>query len=160
LSGYLTHSHQELITPKRFNGVVNLDVRDSVPDWTPFREQPAPANAPNVLIVLYDDTGLAAWSPMSTAATVILTLLFLAPVFSYLPQAALGALVFVAGVGLVDISSLRHILSVERRDGVLAIIAALAVIATGALYGMVGAVLLPGARPASNGPFQTCLPTI
>ena len=48
--------------PKRFNGVVNLDVRDSVPDWTPFREQPAPANAPNVLIVLYDDTGLAAWS--------------------------------------------------------------------------------------------------
>jgi hypothetical protein len=49
--------------PKTFNGVVNLDVRDSVPDWTPFREQPAPANAPNVLIVLYDDTGLAAWSP-------------------------------------------------------------------------------------------------
>ena len=49
--------------PKRFNGVVNLDVRDSVPDWTPFREQQAPANAPNVLIILYDDTGLAAWSP-------------------------------------------------------------------------------------------------
>jgi hypothetical protein len=49
--------------PKRFSGVVNLDVRDSVADWTPFREEPAPANAPNVLIVLYDDTGLAAWSP-------------------------------------------------------------------------------------------------
>ena len=49
--------------PKRFNGVVNLDVRDSVPDWTPFREQSAPENAPNVLIILYDDTGLAAWSP-------------------------------------------------------------------------------------------------
>ena len=32
-----------------------------------------------------------------------LTLLFLAPVFSYLPQAALGALVFVTAVGLVDI---------------------------------------------------------
>jgi sulfate permease, SulP family len=40
---------------------------------------------------------------MGTAATVILTLLFLVPVFSYLPQAALGALVFVAAVGLVDI---------------------------------------------------------
>jgi sulfate permease, SulP family len=89
--------------------------------------------------------GAGARSPMAAvgaAATVILTLLFLAPVFSYLPQAALGALVFVAAVGLVDISSLRHIFSVERRDGVLAVIAALAVIATGALYGIVGAVLI------------------
>ncbi len=48
---------------KKFTGVINLDVRDSVPDWTPFREPPAPEGAPNVLLVLYDDTGLAAWSP-------------------------------------------------------------------------------------------------
>lgn len=48
---------------KKFNGVINVDVRDSVADWTPFRETPAPEGAPNVLIVLYDDTGLAAWSP-------------------------------------------------------------------------------------------------
>ena len=48
---------------KQFKGVVNLDVRDSVADWTPFREPPAPEGAPNVLLVLYDDTGLAAWSP-------------------------------------------------------------------------------------------------
>lgn len=47
----------------KFNGIVNLDVRDSVPDWTPFREAPAPEGAPNVLLVLYDDTGMAAWSP-------------------------------------------------------------------------------------------------
>ena len=38
-------------------------MRDSVADWTPFREPPAPDGAPNVLLVLYDDTGLAAWSP-------------------------------------------------------------------------------------------------
>lgn len=89
--------------------------------------------------------GAGAKSPMAaigTALTVILTLLFLAPVFSYLPQAALGALVFVAAIGLVDIATLRQIFSVERRDGVLAIIAALAVIATGALYGIVAAVLI------------------
>ena len=48
---------------KKFKGVVNIDVRDSVPDWTPFREPPAPEGAPNVLLVLYDDTGMAAWSP-------------------------------------------------------------------------------------------------
>ena len=49
--------------PERFKGVVNLDVRDSVPDWTPFREKPAKEGSPNVLVVLYDDTGMAAWSP-------------------------------------------------------------------------------------------------
>jgi sulfate permease, SulP family len=89
--------------------------------------------------------GAGAKSPMAaigTAVTVMLTLLFLAPVFSYLPQAALGALVFVAAIGLVDISTLRHIFSVERRDGVLAILAALAVIAAGALYGILAAVLI------------------
>lgn len=48
---------------KRFNGVINLDIRDSTPDWTPYVAEKAPAGAPNVLIVLYDDTGMAAWSP-------------------------------------------------------------------------------------------------
>jgi arylsulfatase A-like enzyme len=48
---------------KPFQGVVNLDVRDSTPDWGPYRAEEAPQGAPNVLVVLYDDTGLAAWSP-------------------------------------------------------------------------------------------------
>jgi arylsulfatase A-like enzyme len=48
---------------KPFNGVMKLDVRDSVPDWEPFAVPRAPEGSPNVLIVLYDDTGLAAWSP-------------------------------------------------------------------------------------------------
>lgn len=48
---------------KNFKGVVKLDVRDSVPDWAPYTPKKAPTGAPNILIVLYDDTGLAAWSP-------------------------------------------------------------------------------------------------
>ena len=48
---------------KPFKGVIKLDVRDSVPDWGPYTPKRAPAGAPNVLFVLYDDTGLAAWSP-------------------------------------------------------------------------------------------------
>jgi arylsulfatase len=47
----------------QFNGVIKLDVRDSTPDWAPYVSERAPAGAPNVLIVLYDDTGVAAWSP-------------------------------------------------------------------------------------------------
>ena len=48
---------------KPFKGVIKLDVRDSVPDWQPYTPTRAPEGAPNILFVLYDDTGLAAWSP-------------------------------------------------------------------------------------------------
>ena len=46
-----------------FKGRIELDIRDSIPDWSPYLAGKAPEGAPNVLIVLYDDTGLAAWSP-------------------------------------------------------------------------------------------------
>ncbi len=46
-----------------FKGVIKLDVRDSEADWAPFTPKSAPEGAPNILFVLYDDTGLAAWSP-------------------------------------------------------------------------------------------------
>ncbi len=52
---------------KKFKGVIKLDVRDSKPDWGPFTLKSAPKGAPNVLFVLYDDTGLAAWSPYGGA---------------------------------------------------------------------------------------------
>jgi arylsulfatase len=46
-----------------FNGVIKLDIRDSKSDWTAFTPKSAPEGAPNILFVLYDDTGLGAWSP-------------------------------------------------------------------------------------------------
>lgn len=48
---------------KPFNGTIKLDVRDSKEDWTPYLAPKAPAGAPNILFILYDDTGLGAWSP-------------------------------------------------------------------------------------------------
>jgi arylsulfatase A-like enzyme len=48
---------------KQFKGVIKLDVRDSTPDWEPYIYKKAPEGAPNILFVLYDDTGLACWSP-------------------------------------------------------------------------------------------------
>jgi arylsulfatase len=48
---------------KEFRGEIKLDVRDSTPDWAAFLPDKAPEGAPNVLVVLYDDTGCAAWSP-------------------------------------------------------------------------------------------------
>jgi arylsulfatase len=58
-------NQQELVkpvVPPGFNGVIKLDVRDSKSDWTPFTPKRAPQGAPNFLFILYDDTGLAAWS--------------------------------------------------------------------------------------------------
>src|SRR5689334_16876400 len=50
-------------TQSTFKGVIKLDVRDSKADWAPFIRKKAPEGSPNILIVLYDDTGLGAWSP-------------------------------------------------------------------------------------------------
>jgi len=46
-----------------FRGKIALDVRKSRPDWPSFLDRKAPKDAPNVLVILYDDTGCAAWSP-------------------------------------------------------------------------------------------------
>jgi arylsulfatase len=48
-------------TPE-FKGKIALDVRDSEPDWAPYTPKAAPEGAPNILFILYDDTGLGAWS--------------------------------------------------------------------------------------------------
>jgi arylsulfatase A-like enzyme len=47
---------------KPFKGVVNVDIRDSVPDWSPFEAPRAPDGAPNVLFVVLDDVGFGAMS--------------------------------------------------------------------------------------------------
>ncbi|MGG7463285.1 arylsulfatase [Plantibacter sp. YIM 135347] len=49
--------------PRDFQGKIELDIRDSEPDWDAYAPTEAPAGAPNVLVVLFDDTGLAAWEP-------------------------------------------------------------------------------------------------
>jgi arylsulfatase len=44
----------------KFQGVINMDVRDSVPDWAPFVQPKAPDGAPNVLMIVWDDVGYGA----------------------------------------------------------------------------------------------------
>ncbi len=44
----------------RFRGVINVDVRDSVPDWGPYVQPKAPPEAPNVLMIVWDDVGYGA----------------------------------------------------------------------------------------------------
>ncbi|WP_433522306.1 arylsulfatase [Nocardia pseudovaccinii] len=42
---------------KPFRGVVNLDIRDSVPDWGPYEQPKASPGSPNVLYIVLDDVG-------------------------------------------------------------------------------------------------------
>ena len=44
-----------------FNGKIALDIRDSEPDWGPYAAPTAPEGAPNVLYLVWDDTGIATW---------------------------------------------------------------------------------------------------
>jgi arylsulfatase A-like enzyme len=44
----------------QFQGVVNLDIRDSIPDWEPFEAPRAPEGSPNVVYIVLDDVGFSA----------------------------------------------------------------------------------------------------
>ena len=46
---------------KKFNGTINVDYRDSVEDWDAFMQPSPPKGSPNVVILLWDDTGIATW---------------------------------------------------------------------------------------------------
>jgi len=44
-----------------FKGKIELDIRDSEPDWGPYQAPVAPPGSPNVLYLVWDDTGIATW---------------------------------------------------------------------------------------------------
>src|SRR6185312_1516630 len=45
---------------KPFKGTINVDIRDSEPDWSPFEPPKAPEGAPNVVYIVLDDVGYSA----------------------------------------------------------------------------------------------------
>jgi arylsulfatase A-like enzyme len=47
---------------KPFKGTINIDVRDSVPDWEPYEQPKAPEGAPNIIYMVFDDVGFGAMS--------------------------------------------------------------------------------------------------
>lgn len=83
---------------------------------------------------------------LGTGAVVILTLLVLAPLFSDLPKAVLGAVIIEAvTMGMMDIPELKRIRRVRVSDFYIAIAAILGVLTFGVLPGIViGAVLSVG----------------
>jgi len=63
LSSCQQKRQNESLPESTFKGEIKTDIRDSKPDWVPYTPVKAKEGAPNILFILYDDTGLAAWSP-------------------------------------------------------------------------------------------------
>ncbi len=47
---------------REFAGTINIDIRDSEPDWSPFEPPKAPEGAPSVVYIVLDDVGFSAMS--------------------------------------------------------------------------------------------------
>jgi len=76
-------------------------------------------------------------SNLFQAALVVLTLLVLAPLFSYLPQAVLAAIIIEAVViGRIDVPEMKRLLFLNRVEFVIAVAALLGVLTFGVLWGV------------------------
>ena len=80
---------------------------------------------------------------LTTGALVLLTLIAIAPVFSSLPKAVLGAVIIDAVVfGMIDVAELRRLHRVTRFDFWVAVAAIVGVLSVGVLAGVVVGVVL------------------
>ena len=76
-----------------------------------------------------------------TAVLVLVTVVFFTPLLTALPQAALGAIIIVAVVNLIDVREMRHIAYVKRSDLVGLVVAFTATLTLGIELGILVAVV-------------------
>jgi SulP family sulfate permease len=86
--------------------------------------------------------GKTQWVGLIAAAMTIIFLLFLTPLLAPLPTVALGAIIIVASLGLIDIAAFRFLRQVRPAEFWLAVITALGVLMVGVLAGILVAVML------------------
>ena len=77
-----------------------------------------------------------------TGGATLLTLLFLAPLISLMPQATLAAVVIVYSVGLIQLPEFRAILAVRRTEFIWAVAAFAGVMLLGTLKGILVAIII------------------
>jgi high affinity sulfate transporter 1 len=81
-------------------------------------------------------------SQLVTAGVTLLTLLFLAPLISLMPQATLAAVVIVYSIGLIKPKEFADILRIRRMEFIWALAAFAGVVLVGTLHGIVIAIVL------------------
>ena len=77
-----------------------------------------------------------------TAFIIGLTLIFLTPLFYYLPKAVLAAIILFAVKGLIDFYEIKHLWKTHRKDFFMMLITFLVTIGVGTEYGVLVGVLL------------------
>jgi sulfate permease, SulP family len=86
--------------------------------------------------------GKTQWVGLIAAALTIIFLLFLTPLLAPLPTVALGAIIIVASLGLIDIAAFRFLRQVRPAEFWLAVVTAFGVLTVGVLQGILVAVML------------------
>ena len=85
--------------------------------------------------------GRSQLAPLSAAAVVLVVLVLLTGPLTYLPDAALAAVVFLIAVQLIDVKGMRRIRACRKRESVIALLTAVAVVILGVEYGIALAVV-------------------
>lgn len=85
--------------------------------------------------------GKTQWVGLFAALLTIIFLLFLTPLLAPLPTVALGAIIIVASLGLIDIGAFRFLRQVRSTEFWLAVVTAFGVLTVGVLQGILVAVM-------------------
>ena len=86
--------------------------------------------------------GRSQLAQLTTAAVVLVVLLFLTKPLQYMPNAVLAAVVFLIGVELVDVAGMKGIWAVRKDEFAIAAVTALLVVVVGVEQGVVLAIVL------------------
>ena len=86
--------------------------------------------------------GKTQWVGLIAAALTIIFLLFFTPLLAPLPTVALGAIIIVASIGLIDVAAFRFLRQVRPAEFWLAVVTAFGVLTVGILQGILVAVVL------------------
>jgi high affinity sulfate transporter 1 len=97
--------------------------------------------SPTKTQIVDDAGGRSQLASLTTSALVLVVLLVATGPLSYLPTAALAAVVFLIGVELVDVRGIRRLLRVRRHEFAVAVITAVAVVGLSITDGIVVAVI-------------------
>ena len=97
--------------------------------------------SPTKTQIVDDAGGRSQLASLTTSALALVVLLVATGPLSYLPTAALAAVVFLIGVELVDVRGIRRLLRVRRHEFAVAVITAVAVVGLSITDGIVVAVI-------------------
>jgi sulfate permease, SulP family len=85
--------------------------------------------------------GRSQLAPLTAAVVVLVVLVLLTAPLAYLPDAALASVVFLIAVQLIDVKEMRQIRACRKREFVIALLTAVAVVILGVEYGIVLAIV-------------------